>query len=67
MDGWIVGWLDGWMDGRMAGLENKHKEKRVFYRIFQKNTVMRTIKGIIVYSTDRPVAQLIKIFAKTRY
>ena len=67
MDGWLDCWLDGWMDGRMAGLENKHKEKRVFHRIFQKNTAVRTIKGIIVYSTDRLVAQLVKIFAKTRY
>ena len=37
MDRWIVGnWLDGWMDGRMAGLENKHKENRVFHRIFRR-------------------------------
>ena len=29
--------------------------------------VVRTLKGIIIHSTDRLVAQLIKTFAKTRY
>ena len=35
LDCWLDGWMDGWMDGRMAGLENKHKESRVFHRIFR--------------------------------
>ena len=35
MDGWLDCWLDGWMDGRIAGLKNKHKENRVFDRIFR--------------------------------
>ena len=34
-DGWMVGLLVGWMDGRITGLKNKHKENRVFYRIFR--------------------------------
>ena len=40
MDGWIDGGLlvacmDEWMDG----LKNKHKENRVFHRIFRKTSV----------------------------
>lgn len=69
MDRWIVGnWLDGWVDGWKDGrLRKQTQGKQGFSQDFQKNTVVRTIKGIIVYSTDRLVAQLIKIFAKTRY
>lgn len=44
MDGWLDCWLDewmeGWRDGRMAGLKNKHKENRVFYRIFRNSSTL---------------------------
>ena len=67
MDGWmvglLVGWMDGWMDGWKDGrLRKQTSRKQCFSQDFQKNSVVRTIKGIIVYSTHRLVAQL----AKTR-
>ena len=60
LDCWLVGWMDGWKDGR---LRKQTSRKQGFSQDFQKYSVVRTIKGIIVYSTHRLVAQL----AKTRY
>ena len=38
MDCWLDEWMEGWRDGGMAGLKNKHKENRVFYRIFRNSS-----------------------------
>ena len=65
MDGWMVGLLVGWMDGWMEGwpAQKTNIKKTGFFTGFSEKQCRETIKGIIVYSTHRLVAQL----AKTRY